>query len=88
MPVKYQIASSSNQNNKEYNDISTIKLGECENKLKRFYNISEDDNLLIFKEDVYLEGLFTPIVIYEIYHPKTKEKLDIIHCEDIKINIS
>ena len=88
MPVKYQITSSSNQNNKEYNDISTIKLGECENKLKRFYNISEDDNLLIFKADIYLEGLLTPIVIYEIYHPKTKEKLDIIHCQDIKINIS
>ena len=67
--VKFQITSSSNQNNKEYEDISTIKLGECENKLKKFYNINEDEDLLIFKADIYYEGLLAPIVVYELYHP-------------------
>ena len=86
--VKFQITSSSNQNNKEYEDISTIKLGECENKLKKFYNINEDEDLLIFKADIYYEGLLAPIVVYELYHPTTKIKLDLIHCQDVQINIT
>ena len=86
--VKFQITSSSNQNNKEYDDISTIKLGECENKLKKFYNINEDEDLLIFKSDIYYEGLLSPIVIYELYHPTTKIRLDLILCQDVQINIT
>ena len=86
--MKYQVTPSSNQNNKEYDDLSTIKLGECETKLKNFYNINEDESLLILKADIYYEGLLAPIVIYEIYHPRTKERLDLIHCQDVQINIS
>ena len=63
-------------------------MGECEDKLKKFYNISEEESLLILKADVYYEGLLSPIVIYEIYHPKYKERLDLIHCQDVQINIS
>ena len=85
--IKYQITSSSNQNNKEYNSISTIKLGKCEKELKLFYNISEDESLLIFKIDKYYDGVLTPYTFYELYHPITKEKLDLIHCDNIQINI-
>ena len=85
--IKYQITSSSNQNHKEYNSISTIKLGKCENELKIFYNISEDQPLLIFKIDINYDGVLTPFTFYEIYHPITKEKLYLIHCNDIQINI-
>jgi len=84
----YQITSSDNQNNKVYNNISTIKLGECENKLKDYYNLSQSENLLIFKVDVYEEGLLIPIVEYEIYHPYTLEKLDLEICKNQKIQIS
>jgi hypothetical protein len=84
----YQITSSDNQKSKKYNNISTLKLGECENKLKSYYNISKDESLLIFKVDVYEEGLFMPIVEYEIYHPYTLEKLNLDICENEKIQIS
>ena len=88
--TKYQLTSSSNQNENinEYKDISVIKLGECENVLKQVYkNISENDSLLIFKTDFNIEGYSTDIVEYEIYHPKTKEKLDLKYCEKNSIEI-
>ena len=88
--TKYQLTSSSNQNENinEYKDISVIKLGECENVLKQVYkNISENDSLLIFKTDFNIEGYSTDIVEYEIYHPKTKEKLDLKNCEKNSIEI-
>ena len=84
----YQITSSYNQNNKKYYNISTIKLGECENKLKKKINISELESLLIFKIDIYEEGLLMPIVEYEIYHPYTLEKLNLDICFENKMEIS
>ena len=33
--ITYHITTSFNQNNKEYDNISTIILGECENILKK-----------------------------------------------------
>ena len=86
--IKYQITTSLNQINKVYNNISIINLGECEKRLKSIYNIRADESLLILKIDIYYEGILSPIVIYEAYHPRTKEKLDLIHCKDISINIS
>ncbi len=86
--IKYQITSTFNQINNEYNNISTINLGKCENILKNVYNISEDDPLLIFKGDSYIEGVLIPVVMYEVYHPKTKKKLDLNHCEDTQITIN
>ena len=34
--------------------MSTIELGECENNLKREYNISYNNSLLIYKIDVLI----------------------------------
>ena len=85
--IKYQITTSLNQNTKEYNNISTINFGECENILKYKYNISINDSLLIFKIDTFYEGYLTPIVLYEIYNPKTKEKLDLNYCKNNLVKI-
>ena len=38
--IIYQLTSTYNQNNNIYNNISTINLGECENKLRIYYNIN------------------------------------------------
>ena len=86
--IKYQITSTQNQENNEYNNISTIYLGNCLNKLKQYYNISENDSLIILKIDIYQEGLLYPFVIYDLYHPIKKEKLDLIHCQNEKISIT
>ena len=83
----YQITSTENQNINDYDNISTIKLGECENKLKEYYNISKDEPLLIFKIDIYEEGILIPTIEYEVYNSKTKKQLNLTVCKYTKINI-
>ena len=41
--------------------------------------------LIIFKVDYFLEGLYTPIIKYSIFNPKTKEELDQNYCKNTKI---
>ena len=84
----YQLTSSDNQKNNDYQNVSSILLGDCEDKLKETYDISEDEPLLIFKIDVLEKGLNIPIIEYEIYHPLTLEKLELDCCNDTKIGIS
>jgi len=83
----YQITSTENQNKDENNVISTIKLGECENKLRKHYNISEDQPLIICKIDFYKEGLLVPIIEYEVYDLTKKTKLNLNVCDNSKINL-
>ena len=82
-----EITSSFNQNNKKYSNISTIQLGDCENILKEKYNISKDQTLIILKVDYYEEGLLTPLVEYEIFHPITKKQLNLEYCNETKIKL-
>ena len=84
----YQITSSDNQKNYEYNNISSILLGDCEQQLKVKHGISENEALIIFKIDIKEEGLKIPIIEYEVYNPRTLEKLELDCCEDTKIGIS
>ena len=88
--IKYQITSTKIQNQKNIEDknISTINLGDCEKILKNYYNINENNSLIILKIDYYIKGLLYPFVMYDIYHPITKEKLDLVHCQDVNINIT
>ena len=83
----YQITSSYNQNNKLYKNMSTILLGLCEKNLKNHYGIDENKTLIIFKIDIFEQGLLIPIIEYEIYNPDNLEKLDLSYCEDNKIEI-
>ena len=50
--VIYQITSTFNQDNKKYDNISIIKLKECERRLKSLNELNEDDSLIIFKVDL------------------------------------
>ena len=79
--IKYHITSSLNQNVKEYDNISTIDLGECENILKNQNNLTKSDTLIIFKIDV-LDNSSIPIVLYQVYHPITKERLNLTNCNN------
>ena len=85
--VIYQLTSSKNQKNKQYTNISTLNLKECENKLKLHYNISENDPLIIFKIDSLISDINIPIVEYEIYDPIDKKSLSLDICNDTTINI-
>ena len=84
----YQLTSSYNQNNKIYLNLSNIYLGECENILKKNYNISENDSLLILKVEYHLEELLIPIIEYIVFHPYTKKELNLSYCDNTDIKFS
>ena len=83
----YQITSSFNQKSINYQNISTIDLGDCENVIKEKYIIPKNESLLIFKIEKYIEGLLIPFIEYEIFNQITKEKLDLNVCRDKNISI-
>ena len=66
---------------------STIKFKECENTLKQYYKINDNDSLVIFKIDYYEVGLLFPIIEYEIYNYKKNEKLNLSICNDSIIDL-
>ena len=83
----YQITSSNNQNNEKYEDLSTIKLGECEDKLKTKYHIDKNQSLIIFKVEHNIPGILIPIISYEIYDPNNKIKLELDECKNILVDL-
>ena len=84
----YQITTTENQNNNQYNNMSTVKLGDCEDRLKDIYGIDKNLPLIIFKIDYYSPGLLIPIIGYEIFHPENKSKLDLNYCKDILVELN
>jgi hypothetical protein len=58
----YTITTTTNQKNNKNNNVSTINLGNCENKLKEKYSISKENNLYILKIDTILDNI--PIYFY------------------------
>jgi len=84
--TKYQLTTSYNQDNNEYNNISSIHLGNCENILKEKYKISKNETLIILKLDYFIEGITIPIITYEIINPKNYENLDLKFCNKEIIN--
>ena len=83
----YHLTSTYNQKNNDYNNVSTIDIGECEEILKEKYGINSNETLMIFKVDFYIENYTIPITEYEIFSPKTNEKLDLYYCNETKIKI-
>ena len=85
--ILYQITSSFNQNNKNYIDISTVKLGLCENILKEAYSIAQNETLIIFKTEITIKGLLIPLIEYEIFSSITKEILNLDYCKNENVYI-
>ena len=83
--IKYEITLSNNNN--IYKNISIINLGECQNILKYYYNLSIHEPLIIFKIDIYKEYSRIPTVEYEVYDLKNKSKLNLDLCQNSKIEI-
>jgi len=84
----YQITSSFNQKNINYQNLSLIDLGECENIIKEKYIIPMNETLLIFKTEKYIEGLLIPFIEYEIFNEKSKEILNLNECKARNIRIT
>ena len=69
-------------------NISSIDLGDCENKLRDKYNIDSSLDLIILKIDYYLNYSLIPVIGYEVFHPLTLQKLDLSICKDNVLNVN
>ena len=80
-----------NQKNNINNNITKIDLGECEIKLRKFYNISINESLYIKKIDVNQDEMKTLKVEYDVYAKlfgNNLVKLNLSVCGKSKISIS
>ena len=84
----YQITTTENQNNNKYKNTSSVKLGICEDRLKRIYGIGDNYTLIMFKIDYYSPGLLIPMVSYEVFHPINKSKLNLTLCKDVLVELN
>ena len=86
--VVFQVSTLEQQKNNIFSNISSIDLGDCEDKIKKSINgLSEDDNLIIIKTDIKDEETKSTYVQYEVYNPINLQKIDLSICEN-KISIS
>ena len=85
--VIFQITYSNKLKVITKSNISSIDFGDCETKLKRQYNISEDEPLVIFKSDIKTEDLITTYTQYEIYKLNSQNNLNLSICNDTLIDI-
>ena len=75
--------------NNQYHNYSFININECEDILIEKYNLSEEDQMFIYKTELYTNELLIPIIDYKIFDFKTKTLLNLNYCKEnnIKINI-
>ena len=85
--VDFQLTTVNYQKNNNLN-ISTIDLGECEDTLRKEYNIDIDQDLIIFKIDIKDSDKSLTYVQYEVYHPETFNQLNLDFCENLIINVT
>ena len=86
--VIFQISTVEQQKNSDNPNVSSVDLGECEELLKQQGELSDTDKLLIIKTDIKSDDLTSTYVQYEIYNPKTLEKMSMDICKDVSIGVS
>ena len=85
------LTTSENQKNNINNNMTKIDLGECETKLRNFYNISVNESIYIKKIDIIQDDMNTLKVEYDVYAKlsgKNLIKLNLTACKKSKISIS
>ena len=85
--VIFQITYSDKLKIISKSNFSSIDFGECEKRLKKLYNISEEEPLVIFKSDFRSEDFITTNTQYEVYKLNTQKNLNLSICNNTLINI-
>jgi hypothetical protein len=68
-------------------NISSIDLGNCEQKLKDKENLTKNDELIIFKIDIKNNDSSLTYVQFEIYNSQNMKNISLDACKDIPIII-
>ena len=85
------LSNTFNQKNEKSQNKITINLGECEDKLFKYYNITENASLYILKMEIQEEGIKIPKIEYEVFYPLNGtylSNLDLSFCHNKRIVIS
>ena len=88
--MKITITTTKNQKNNMNSNTTIIDLGNCENALKKYYNLSNGSLLYMVKLEVNQDGMKIPKIEYELFSKlkgNNLEKLTLTACKNIKINI-
>ena len=86
---KYEIEFLSDQyHDSNNNNISSkINFDKCQKILKDEYHFNENDKLILFKIEYFLQGFNIPIIEYEIFSPNGTIKLNLEFCQNTSISI-
>ena len=84
----FHITTLKEQENIQYPYISFINFDECEKIIKDKYKIEEEDELIIFKIDLYSNYSSEVYVQYEIYNPYNYSYIPLDICKKIRIKIN
>ena len=68
-------------------NLSILDLGNCETKLKKVYNLNDNDSLVYLKQDNINSKASEKNIQYEIYEPYNFTKLNLSICDDEAINL-
>ena len=92
---KIMITLTTTQNQKDElnnnNNMTIIDLGECENNIRKFYQISNDTKIYMQKMDIIQEGMKIPKIEYYVYcklNGTNLIRLNLSICENNKISLS
>ena len=87
----FQMTTADNElsslNDDETSYLSIIDLGECGKLIKDYYNIPEGQSLILLKYEKITEIVSERNIQYELYHPITKELLNLTICENTAIDV-
>ena len=88
--MKIILTTTDNQKNNSNENMTSINLGECENLLRNFYNIT-DGKIYMKKIDIIQNNMKIPKIEYEVYSKLNGSnllKLDLSICGTSKISLS
>ena len=63
--------------------LSKINFKECEEKIKKYYNINDTDSLIIYISEYFENGLLIAIIEYEIINIKEKKYVNLNICKGL-----
>ena len=79
----HQLSSLNNQINNK--NMSSIIFGKCEDELRYKYNISDKEEIIIYKIENKVEGFLIPIIEYALFNQNGNIILNLNFCENISI---
>ena len=84
----FQFSTVEEQLNNKSDIVSSVDLGECEDKLRVQEGLNDTEQFLIVKLDIINSAINATYVQYEIFNPRNYSKVNVDICKNISIKIS